>query len=95
MQTWLAAGREATKDPEFVYVRDGQACGPLAPSYSGPYRVLERKDKVVRLQLGDREEWIALERTKAHTGVAPVVPAEPPTRGRPRKAVAAEDSATD
>jgi hypothetical protein len=68
---------------EMVYVRDGQPCGPLAPTYVGPYRVLERKGKVLKLQFRDREDWVAVERTKKHAGAEPVEPAQPPRRGRP------------
>ena len=37
------------------------------------------------MQLGDREDWLAVERTKLHVGTAPVEPAQPPRRGRPPK----------
>jgi len=72
-------------------VREGQARGPLAPTYSGPYRVLEERGKALKLQMGEKVDWVAVERTKRHCGVAPVDPAVPPTRGRPKKEPA-EDS---
>ena len=68
---------------DYIYVREGQPRGPLAPSYAGPYRVLERRGKDVKVQLGEREDWVAVERTKKHVGAAPVEPAQPPRRGRP------------
>jgi hypothetical protein len=36
---------------EFVYVRSGQTSGPFSPPYSGPYKVINRKDKVLRFKL--------------------------------------------
>ena len=76
-----------------MYVRDGQPRGPLAPTYSGPYRVLEQKGKALRILVGEKEDWVAVERTKRHTGAAHVEPAQPPRRGRPpRRASADEDS---
>ena len=78
---------------DLVYVRDGQPRGPLAPTYSGPYRVLEQKGKALRILVGEKEDWVAVERTKRHTGAAHVEPAQPPRRGRPpRRASADEDS---
>jgi len=77
-------------------VREGQARGPLAPSYCGPYCVLEKREKTVRLQVGDCEDWVALEQIKANVGAAHVNPAVPPARGRPRnfKEAATENSAS-
>lgn len=75
--------QEGPSAGDLVYVRDGQPRGPLAPPYVGPYRVLERKGKAVHLLVGDREDWVAVERTKKHEGIAPVDPVQPPRRGRP------------
>lgn len=83
----VAAGREAAEGADFVYVREGQSHGPLAPYHGGPYRVLEQGTKTVRLQMEEQEDWVALELTKAL-----VLPAAPRTRGRPKRAAAAEDS---
>jgi transposase InsO family protein len=47
-------------DASFVYVRWGPAAGPLAPAYDGPFRVLEKREKVFRMQMGRREEVIKL-----------------------------------
>jgi hypothetical protein len=38
---------------------------------------------VFRLQVGDREEAVSVDRLKPHTGAEPVQPAAPPRRGRP------------
>ena len=68
----------------FVYVRKGGTIPPLSPLYSGPYRVLASGPKIFRLQVGEREETVSIDRLKPHRGAAPVQPAQPPSRGRPR-----------
>jgi len=82
---------EGPREDDWVYVREGQPRGPLAASYAGPYNVLEVKGKAVKLQLGDRTDWVAVERTKKHTGADEVVPAVPPKRGRPTCKESSED----
>ena len=69
----------------FVYVRRGGHVPPLAPIYSGPYRVQHAGPKVFVLQVGSHLETVTVDRLKPHTGPLPVVPAVPATRGRPRK----------
>jgi hypothetical protein len=68
----------------FVYVQKGGTIPPLSPLYSGPYRVLASGPKVFLLQVGEREETVSIDRLKPHLGAAPVQPALPPSRGRPR-----------
>jgi Integrase core domain len=68
---------------KFVYVRRGNAGGLLAPSYSGPFRVLHRREKVFDIQMGPRVETVSVDRLKPHRGEAPSSPALPPARGRP------------
>jgi len=80
----VAAGRPV-RTVQWAYVREGQAKGPLAPKYSGPYQVLETGEQATLLQIGERQEWVAPGRLKPHIGEAPVVPALPPRRGRPKK----------
>ncbi len=67
----------------FVYVRKGGAVPPLSPLYSSPYKVLASGPKVFRLQVGEPEELVSIDRLKPHRGAAPVQPAQPPARGRP------------
>ncbi len=55
----------------------------MSPLYSGPYKVLFSGLKVFRLQVGEREESVSIDRLKPHRGAAPVQPAQPPVRGRP------------
>jgi len=80
---------------DMAYVQQGGARGPLDSTYSGPYRVLEVRGKAVQLQLGDRTDWLAVERLKRHVEAAEVEPARRPLRGRPRaqREAAAEDRA--
>jgi len=70
------------KDVRFVYVRRGAISGPFTSKYSGPYRVLEKRQKFFKLQLGQRTDWVSADRLKPHTGGDPAA-AEPPRRGRP------------
>ena len=80
----VVAGRQlGPVEGEHVYVRDGQPRGPLAPVYLGPFLVLERDGKAVKIQVGTREDWVAVERVKRHAGAAEVEAAQPPRRGRP------------
>ena len=67
-----------------VFVREEVARKSLLqPLYRGPYEVLRRTRNTVRLQLGDREDTVAVARVKPCRSSNPV-PARPPTRGRPR-----------
>jgi hypothetical protein len=49
-------------------VRRGNAGGPLAPPYSGPYRVLHRREKVFDIQMGQRVEAVSVDWLKPHRG---------------------------
>jgi hypothetical protein len=72
-----------------VFVRRGGVVPPLAPLYHGPYKVLQAREKFFTISLGGREDTVSVDRLKPHLG-SPVVPAEPPARGRPpRSAVPA------
>ncbi len=79
-QSRLSAALAACRS---VYIRPGGTLLPFAPLYAVPYAVLEQVEKVFRLQLGDREEAVSVDRLKLHTGAEPVQPAVPPKRGRP------------
>jgi len=70
-------------EADFVYVRRGGVAPPLAPAYSGPYRVLRRHAKFFILEVGGREDSVSVDRLKPHLGRAPLQPAPPPRRGRP------------
>ena len=51
--------------------------------YAGPYLVLEKGPKVIKLQLEERNEVVGRDRLKPHVGQAPPTAAEPPRKGRP------------
>jgi hypothetical protein len=70
-----------------VYVRKG-AKGPLAPPYSGPYKVIRKGPKVFHIEVGGVEQVVTVDRLKPHTGEAAATPAAPPRRGRPPAAPA-------
>ena len=67
----------------FVYIRKGRHVPPTAPLYVGPYKVLQRHTKTFTLRVGSGEETVSVDRFKEHTGPGPVLPASPPSRGRP------------
>ncbi len=52
----------------FVYVRKGGAVPPLSPLYRGLYKVLFSGPKVFRLQVGEWEESVSIDRLKSHRG---------------------------
>ena len=82
-------------EAEFVFVRRDATHGPLQKPYTGPYRVLERREKFYKLQCGEREESVSVDRLKpAYSDpVDPIQPAVPPKRGRPPKRKDAQASA--
>jgi hypothetical protein len=68
---------------EMVYIRRGGAMKPLSPLYDGPYRVLDRKEKYFRVDIGGRAEAVSADRLKPHLGPSGATPAVPAKRGRP------------
>ena len=68
---------------DLVFVPRGQGGGPLAQSYAGPYRVLERTDKCFKLRVGNRVETVSADRLKPYRGSEVQDEASPPRRGRP------------
>ena len=71
---------------DWVYVAKGGALRPMADKYSGPYKVLDRGNKSLELQVGERVEVISRDRLKPHLGNVAPEAAVPPTRGRLRTA---------
>jgi hypothetical protein len=47
-----AAGLQHLQQAEFVHVRKGGVVPPLSPVYQGPYRVLDRREKFFKLEVG-------------------------------------------
>lgn len=56
---------------------------PLAPSYSGPFKVFCRSPYFFLLQLGPQTEWVSVHRFKPANLPSYTPPALPPSRGRP------------
>jgi hypothetical protein len=76
-----------------VYVRRGGTLPLFAPLYTGPYTVLELGEKIFRLQVGDREEAVSVDRLKPHMAAEPMQPAVPQKRGRPPGSAASSTTA--
>jgi hypothetical protein len=72
-----------------VFVRHDAAKPPLAPTYDGPFLVLERSPHTFRIQIGDKTDEVATARLKAAhlpSDAAVAVPRRrgcPPTHGNP------------
>ena len=66
----------------WVYIRTDSVKKPLAPVYTGPFKVLRQSRNTCRLQLGDKEDTVAVARLKPCPDPSPT-PAVPPRRGRP------------
>ncbi|CAK1600312.1 unnamed protein product [Parnassius mnemosyne] len=47
-----------------VYVRDDSVKGSLQPAYSGPFKVLERGDKIYKLLMKGKEQTVSIDRIK-------------------------------
>ena len=73
----------ALLNADFVFVHDDASKPPLSPLYRGPYRVLHCSEKFFVLQIGDKSDSVSVDRLKPVFSSVPVVPAEPPLRGRP------------
>ena len=79
----VSAASQRIFSAQYVYVRRCGVIPPLSPLYTGPFAVVARGPKVFKLQVGDRQESVSVDRLKPHLGSSPVVPAAPPARGRP------------
>ena len=79
----MVAGPTPLDTADFIYVRRGSQGGPLADSYDGPSKLVDRGPKVFRLQLGARVDTVSRDRLKAHLGVVDLEVVSPRPRGRP------------
>ena len=72
---------------EFVFVRRDASHGPLQTPYTGPYKVLAKKEKYFVIQCGEREENVSVDRLKVAKAdrEGTIEPAMSPWRGRPPK----------
>ena len=75
------------EEATFVFVRRDASHGPLQTPYTGPYRVLERREKFYTIQCGEREETVSVDRLKPAFADPdkPLQAAVPPKGGRPPK----------
>ena len=77
------------KTTPFVFVRVDAAKPPLTPPYTGPYKVLQRKEKAFELQIRNKKDWVSIDRLKPAYLLENDVPdiqfsrAGRPLRGRP------------
>ncbi|KAL4122540.1 hypothetical protein QTP88_014849 [Uroleucon formosanum] len=55
---------EQLSTAKHVFLRIDSTRKPLQPRYDGPFAVLERKDKIFKLQLHNRTSWISIDRLK-------------------------------
>ena len=80
----------------FVFIRTDSHRSPLACPYTGPYRVLEHGDKHFVIVIGTRRETVYIDRLKPAfmDALEPAPVAQPPRRGRPPRALPANQPAT-
>ena len=55
---------KALSNCEYVFVRHDAAQPPLSPPYRGPFRVQQRREEAFQLQLGNRVDWVSLDRNQ-------------------------------
>ena len=78
---------KALKDAAYVLIRVDKVRKPLDSPYEGPFKVLERSQRTFRLNLGEHEDWVSIDRLKP----AFLDDKDPPPtvvkrkRGRPKK----------
>ena len=72
-------------EAKFVFVRHGAHTPPLQPPYDGPFAVVKAGKKSFRLQMGEKEETVLVDRIKVaylEPGIVPLM-VNHPRRGRP------------
>ena len=52
------------KTSSHVFVRVDAAKPPLTPPYTGPYKIIQRGDKAYKLQIGNKDDWVSIDRLK-------------------------------
>ena len=75
-----------------VWIRQDGYHQPLTPWYEGPFYALERHPKFFKIQLGEKQDNISIDRLKPATVPEGTEPVRPRKRGRPTKNPAAAAS---
>ena len=72
---------------DFVFIRKDGYKAPLVRPYEGPYRVIERAERVFKIDFGSKSDWITIDRLKPAfiDNEQEFIVKPRPTRGRPRK----------
>ncbi|KAI5723162.1 hypothetical protein M8J76_002274 [Diaphorina citri] len=52
------------KDCEYVFLRDDTVKPPLFPPYTGPYPVVERGDKCLKIRINGKVKTVSINRLK-------------------------------
>ena len=52
------------KSSSHVFVRVDASRPPLTPPYTGPYKVLQRREKSYQLQIRNSKDWVSIDRLK-------------------------------
>lgn len=63
-------------EAEFVFVRNDAVRKPLQPTYVGPYRVIQRTNKVFTLQFPNNQRNVSIDRLKPAYLLADTIPSE-------------------
>ena len=48
-----------------VFIRVNSTRSPLTPPYTGPYKVLQRREKAFKVQIRNNTDWVSIDRLKA------------------------------
>ena len=67
-QTYKPPGQryvpQALHTSKYVFLRTDAKQRPLTPPYSGPYEVIERKEKTFLLRIKGADDWVSIDRLK-------------------------------
>ena len=74
---------KALLSSKFVFIREDASSLPLSQLYWGPYKVIDRKDKYFKIQIGSKLDNVSVDRFKPVFSGEKVSPALPPPLGRP------------
>ena len=74
---------KALLSSEFVFVCEDASSPPLSQLYRGQYKVITRKDKYFKLQIGSKVDNVSVDRLKPVFSDEKVSPALPQPHGRP------------